>query len=54
MLVAVVVRLEVGNQGLSVPEARSHFALWCLIKSPLLIGCDLTTVNASFLEILTN
>ena len=35
--------MEVGNKGLSVPEARSHFALWCLIKSPLLIGCDVTT-----------
>jgi hypothetical protein len=46
--------LEVGNPGLSVPEARSHFALWCLIKSPLLIGCDLRAVNASYLEILTN
>lgn len=43
-----------GNPGLSVPEARSHFALGCLIKSPLLIGCDLRAVNASFLEILTN
>ena len=37
-----------------MPEARSHFSLWCLLKSPLLIGCDLATVNASFLEILTN
>ena len=46
--------LEVGNPGLNVPEARSHFALWCLIKSPLLIGCDLRTINDSFLEILTN
>ena len=46
--------LEVGNPGLSVVESRSHFALWCLIKSPLLIGCDLATINASFLEILTN
>jgi hypothetical protein len=29
--------VEVGN-GLSVEEERSHFNLWALSKSPLLIG----------------
>ena len=46
--------LEVGNHGLSVPEARSHFALWCLVKSPLLIGCDLTKIAPPYLQILLN
>jgi len=46
--------LEVGNPGLSVSEARTHFAAWCLVKSPLLIGCDLTTVGEEFLEIMRN
>lgn len=46
--------LEVGNPGLSVPEARSHFSLWCLIKSPLLIGSDLTKISKDYLDILKN
>jgi alpha-galactosidase len=32
--------LEVGNKGLSLPEQRTHFALWAMAKSPLLIGSD--------------
>jgi len=46
--------LEVGNGGMSTTEYQSHFALWCLIKSPLLIGCDLTTVSSTDLAILNN
>jgi alpha-galactosidase len=34
--------LEVGNGGMTPLEYESHFALWCLMKAPLLIGCDLT------------
>eukprot|EP01043_Picozoa_sp_COSAG02_P109054 COSAG02_NODE_45113_length_360_cov_0.704981_1_plen_43_part_10 len=30
--------LQVGDIGLSVTEQRSHFALWSLMASPLLIG----------------
>jgi hypothetical protein len=43
---------EVGYPGLSVPEARTHFALWCLVKSPLLIGADLRKIGKPFLAIL--
>jgi len=46
--------LEVGNDGLSDDESVSHFSLWCLIKSPLLLGNDLTSMSARTLEILTN
>jgi len=34
--------LEVGNGGMTYLEYESHFALWCLMKAPLLVGCDLT------------
>lgn len=34
--------LEVGNGVLTPAEERAHFALWVVMKSPLLIGCDLT------------
>lgn len=37
--------LEVGNGGLTYDEEKTHFAMWCLAKAPLIIGCDLTTVS---------
>jgi len=45
--------LEVGNGGMSFVDYRSHFALWCLIKSPLLIGCDLGNMDVPTLSILS-
>jgi len=44
--------LEVGNPGMNYHEYRSHFALWCLLKSPLLIGCDMTSMSEETKEIL--
>jgi len=46
--------LEVGNGGMTVDEYTAHFSLWCLIKSPLLIGCDVTKMSDDTLRILTN
>jgi alpha-galactosidase len=46
--------LEVGNGGMTFDEYESHFALWALMKSPLIIGCDLTAMNDSTLFILTS
>jgi len=45
--------LEVGN-GLTIQEARSHFALWAAMKSPLIIGTDLTKINTANLNVLKN
>lgn len=45
--------LEVGR-GLSESEEQVHFGIWCLMSSPLLIGCDLTTIPAASLELLKN
>ena len=33
--------LESGNGVLTADESRAHFSLWAIMKSPLLIGCDL-------------
>jgi alpha-galactosidase len=30
--------LEVGNGDLTAAENRAHFALWAIMKSPLIIG----------------
>lgn len=45
--------LEVGN-GLTIQEARTHFALWAAMKSPLLIGTDLATLDQANLDVLKN
>ena len=45
--------LEVGRS-LSQEEDRTHFALWCMMNSPLLIGCDLRTLSPQTLSLITN
>lgn len=45
--------LEIGR-GLSVEEERTHFGMWCMMSSPLLIGCDLTSIPETSLELLKN
>ncbi|XP_024024047.1 alpha-galactosidase [Morus notabilis] len=46
--------LEVGNGGMSLEEYRSHFSIWAAMKAPLLIGCDVRSVNKETLGILGN
>ena len=46
--------LEVGNGGLTLEEERSHFALWAIVKAPLILGCDLNTITNESLAIITN
>ncbi|MCM1516811.1 MAG: alpha-galactosidase [Paraprevotella sp.] len=45
--------LEIGR-GLSAAEERTHFGMWCIMSSPLLIGCDMTKIPASSLELISN
>lgn len=44
--------LEIGNGGLTHEEERTHFAIWVAMKSPLLIGTDLTKIKEGSLNIL--
>ena len=46
--------LEVGNPGLSVPEARFHFSMWCMLSAPLMAGNDLRNMTKETRGILTN
>ena len=46
--------LEVGNGDLTVEETRTHFALWALMKAPLLIGTDITQLSQANIDILQN
>jgi alpha-galactosidase len=45
--------LEVGNGGMTLHEYRTHFALWCISKSPLIIGNDIRYMEKTVLDILT-
>lgn len=46
--------LEVGNGGLTPDEERSHFSLWAMLKSNLMISTDLSKVKQGTLDVLTN
>ena len=45
--------LEVGRS-LSAIEDRTHFGMWCIMSSPLLIGCDMKHLNTAALNLLRN
>ncbi len=45
--------LEVGRS-MSQTEDETHFGMWCIMSSPLLIGCDMATIKPSALALLTN
>lgn len=45
--------LEIGR-GLTPNEEQVHFAIWCMMASPLLIGCDLTAIPSESLSLLKN
>lgn len=46
--------LQLGNGGLTYHEARSHWTAWALMKSPLLIGTNLSAITSDVLGILKN
>ena len=39
---------------LTPDEQYAHMSLWCLLSAPLLLGCDLTSLDAFTLGLLTN
>ncbi|KAJ5958929.1 uncharacterized protein N7479_006079 [Penicillium vulpinum] len=50
--------MEVGNEILTTPEEQTHFSLWAILKSPLVIGGALkderTAISDASLSILSN
>ncbi|MEU6660261.1 NPCBM/NEW2 domain-containing protein [Streptomyces sp. NPDC046821] len=46
--------LEVGNGGMTATEYRTHFSMWSIMASPLLIGTDLRKASAETLDMLSN
>ena len=45
---------NVGLQGLNDTQYKTHFSIWALFGSPLMIGCDLRNINKETLDILSN
>ncbi|KAJ7346567.1 glycoside hydrolase [Mycena albidolilacea] len=46
--------MEIGNGALTIQEQRTHFAAWIMLKSPILLGTDLSLLNATQLAIIKN
>ncbi|CZT16078.1 related to Alpha-N-acetylgalactosaminidase precursor [Ramularia collo-cygni] len=46
--------LEVGNAGLSSIEQASHFAIWAMFKSPLMVSTAVPTMSDATVAILSN
>ena len=45
--------LEVGRS-MTEEEDKTHFGMWCVMNSPLLIGCNLATIKTAALKLLKN
>ena len=45
--------LEVGRS-MSEEEDKTHFGMWCIMSSPLLIGCNMSTIKERPLALLKN
>ncbi|KAI1390413.1 glycoside hydrolase family 27 protein [Hypoxylon trugodes] len=46
--------LEIGTNSMTEFEEQTHFSFWAALKSPLIIGADITNISASSLNILQN
>ena len=45
--------LEVGRT-LTAEEDKTHFGMWCIMNSPLLIGCNVASVGTTALNLMKN
>ena len=43
-----------GDTGLTRLEEQTHFGIWCMMSSPLLLGCDVRAMDATTLALVTN
>ncbi|KAF6172246.1 hypothetical protein GIB67_024868 [Kingdonia uniflora] len=45
---------NVGNGGMSTEEYNSHFSIWAISKSPLILGCDVRSMDKDTFTLLSN
>ncbi|MBQ3289007.1 MAG: alpha-galactosidase [Kiritimatiellae bacterium] len=43
-----------GDTGLTLDEEATHFGIWCIMSSPLLLGCDVRTMPPATMKLVTN
>lgn len=46
--------LITGDQGLTYEEQKAHFALWCIMSSPLILGNDPRNMSEEEIALITN
>lgn len=46
--------LEVGNAGMTLDEQATHFSMWAMLKSALMISTDITKISSASIGILQN
>lgn len=54
LIVGMNGRGNVGFKGCTTEEYRTHFSLWALLNSPLMIGCDIRDMDEATKSILLN
>ena len=54
LLLDAETKQELGNGVLTEAEERAHFGLWAILKSPIIMGTDMTKLKASTLKIIKN
>ncbi len=45
--------MQIGN-GMTYEEDKSHFAMWCMMSTPLMLGMDLSCISEETLSIISN
>lgn len=45
--------MQVGN-GMTYEEDKSHFSMWCMMSTPLMLGMDLNSISDETLSIISN
>ena len=43
-----------GDTGLTEVEETTHFGMWCMLSSPLLLGCDVRDIPEGTMRLITN
>ena len=43
-----------GDIGITREEEITHFGMWCIMSSPLLLGCDVRKISSETLKLVTN
>lgn len=54
LIVGMYGKGNVGLNGLNDTQYKTHFSIWALLGSPLMIGCDIRNIKKEALDILSN